>query len=81
MLWCMRCVWAVTGQVVVGGGGDMVYVGCVTGDVVVGGCFWQRATWQGDSGSDMACCLPTSLDEMTGTSPRLACAGICEGLR
>ena len=52
----------------------MAYVSCLDGDVAGGGGDmasagrrWQRATWRGDSGGDVVCCLPTSLNEGRGT--------------
>ena len=54
--------------------GDVADAGRVSGDVAYVGRRWQRATWRGDLdgdvaclGGDVACCLPTSLDEGRGT--------------
>jgi len=42
------------------GGCDVAYAGPFSGDMAVR---WQRAPRRGHSGGDVACCLPTSLDE------------------
>ena len=51
----------------VGGGGDVAYAGCVSGDMAVGVAVGSERRGGGDSGGDVACCLPTSLDEGRGT--------------